>query len=238
MTEAEWLACTEPGAMLEFVKGKASDRKLRYFLVACARRVLPSSPDEDMIEALAAAERFADGIETRYRLARIRSSLKTRHAARVSRWSPLYTEHIRSVPAWHVTREQVVRAAREGAACCAWASTRRVMFGGFVGMAYPSDELTAQAGLVRDAFGNPFRPSPPLASSLLAYNGGTVRHLAEAAYDERHLPAGTLDPARLAVLADALEEAGCSDADLLGHLRGPGPHVRGCFAVDAVTGRS
>ena len=56
--------------------------------------------------------------------------------------------------------------------------------------------------------------------------------LAQAAYDERELPAGTLDTTRLAVLADALEEAGCVQADILGHLRGPGPHVRGCWAVD------
>jgi hypothetical protein len=40
-----------------------------------------------------------------------------------------------------------------------------------------------------------------------------------------------------AVLADMLEEAGCSDPQLLGHLRSPGPHVRGCFAVDALLGR-
>ncbi len=46
------------------------------------------------------------------------------------------------------------------------------------------------------------------------------------------LPEGTLEPSRLAVLADALEDAGCGDAELLGHLRGPGPHVRGCCAVD------
>jgi hypothetical protein len=48
---------------------------------------------------------------------------------------------------------------------------------------------------------------------------------------------GTLDPARLTVLADALEDAGCTDADLLGHLRSPGPHVRGCWAVDLVLGK-
>jgi hypothetical protein len=62
--------------------------------------------------------------------------------------------------------------------------------------------------------------------------------LAQAAYDERVLPAGTLDTARLAVLADALEDAGCADADLLGHLRGPGPHVRGCWAVDLLLGKA
>jgi hypothetical protein len=46
-----------------------------------------------------------------------------------------------------------------------------------------------------------------------------------------------LDRVRLAVLADALEEAGCADANLLGHLRGPGPHVRGCFALDLLLGK-
>jgi hypothetical protein len=66
----------------------------------------------------------------------------------------------------------------------------------------------------------------------------TVIQVAEAAYDERQLPEGTLDPARLAVLADALEDAGCNDAELLGHLRSPGPHVRGCWAVDLVLGKS
>jgi hypothetical protein len=62
--------------------------------------------------------------------------------------------------------------------------------------------------------------------------------LAQAAYEQRELPAGTLDMARLAVLADALEDAGCTDADLLSHLRGPGPHVRGCWAVDLILGKA
>jgi hypothetical protein len=95
----------------------------------------------------------------------------------------------------------------------------------------------AQAPLVRDIFGNPFRPAPRVEPDWLSWNGGTVAGLALAAYEQRQLPAGHLDPARLLVLADALEESGCSDADLLGHLRGPGPHVRGCFAVDALLGR-
>jgi hypothetical protein len=55
--------------------------------------------------------------------------------------------------------------------------------------------------------------------------------------DERVLPAGHLDNDRLAILADALEDAGCTDQAILGHLRGPGHHVRGCWAVDALLGR-
>jgi hypothetical protein len=66
----------------------------------------------------------------------------------------------------------------------------------------------------------------------------TVLKLAQAAYDNRVLPSGLLDHTGLAVLADALEEGGCSNAEILSHLRGPGPHVRGCWAVDAILGKT
>ena len=81
--------------------------------------------------------------------------------------------------------------------------------------------------------GLPPRPVPLDPS----WRTADVLSLAQAAYDNRALPAGTLEPARLALLADALEDAGCTDAEILGHLRGPGPHVRGCWAVDLVGGR-
>jgi hypothetical protein len=94
------------------------------------------------------------------------------------------------------------------------------------------------AGLLYDLFGNPFRPTPAANSAWLAWNGGTVPRLAAVAYEERDLPSGHLDAGRLAVLADALEDAGCGEAELLGHLRGPGPHVRGCFALDVLLEKS
>jgi hypothetical protein len=87
--------------------------------------------------------------------------------------------------------------------------------------------------LLRDVFGNPFRP----AALDPAWLTPTVTGIAIAAYQERILPSGELDRARLAVLADALEEAGCTDASVLSHLRGPGPHVRGCWAVDLLLGK-
>ena len=71
-------------------------------------------------------------------------------------------------------------------------------------------------------------PCPWLTTDVLS--------IAQAAYDER-LDDGTLDLARLAVLSDALEEAGCTDDTLLSHLRSPGPHVRGCWAVDLILGK-
>ena len=87
--------------------------------------------------------------------------------------------------------------------------------------------------LLGDIFGNPFRPITLAAD----HRTPTVVSLAQAAYDERHLPSGELDLDRLAVLSDALEEAGAS-GELLDHFRSPGPHVRGCWAVDLVLGLS
>src|SRR5262249_32028680 len=68
------------------------------------------------------------------------------------------------------------------------------------------------------------------ATSWLRQSDGAVGGLARVIYDGRRFEA-------LPVLADLLEEADCSDPHLPGHLRGPGPHVRGCFAVDALLGR-
>jgi hypothetical protein len=98
------------------------------------------------------------------------------------------------------------------------------------------NEKAAQAALLRDLFGNPFRLAV-VDPAWLIWNGRAIPRLAQAAYDERHLPWGGLDNARLGVLADALEDAGCADPALLGHLRSGGEHVRGCFAVDALLGK-
>jgi hypothetical protein len=98
-----------------------------------------------------------------------------------------------------------------------------------------SGEHQYAADLVRDLF-NPFRPVP-LDPAWLAWHDGLVIRLAQAAYQERHQPASTLDNARLAVLADALEEAGCTDPDILNHCRRSGVHVRGCWAVDLLLGK-
>jgi hypothetical protein len=93
--------------------------------------------------------------------------------------------------------------------------------------------LAAQAVLLRDIFGNPFR----LVTLDAEWKTPTVLSLAQAAYENRTLPAGTLEPDSLAILADALEDAGCDNADLQGHLRSLGPHVRGCWPVDLLLGK-
>jgi hypothetical protein len=90
-----------------------------------------------------------------------------------------------------------------------------------------------QCAVVREIAGNPFRPAP-LGPAWLTADASA---LAQAAYDERGLPSGELDPERLAILADALEEAGCTDQTVLDHLRSSGPHVRGCWALDLILGK-
>jgi hypothetical protein len=128
-------------------------------------------------------------------------------------------------------------------------------------------ERAAQANLLRDVFGNPFRPvTLPEEEAWCGKCGGRdcdhesgdcrcqdcgsahwvrsrgwltpqVVEVARECYDRRG-DGGLFGPAGLAILADALEiEAGCADAGLLAHLRGAGPHVRGCFALDAILGK-
>ncbi|QEL16013.1 hypothetical protein [Limnoglobus roseus] len=80
---------------------------------------------------------------------------------------------------------------------------------------------------MRCVFGNPFRP----VAFSPAWRTSTAVGLAEGIYADRAFD-------RLLILADALQDAGCGDADILGHCRGTGPHVRGCWVVDLVLGKS
>jgi hypothetical protein len=79
---------------------------------------------------------------------------------------------------------------------------------------------------LREILGNPFLP---VAIDPIWHTPQALA-LARTAYEERRFE-------DLPLLADALEEAGCTDAAILAHLRGPGPHVRGCWVVDLVLGK-
>src|SRR5262245_8193183 len=83
--------------------------------------------------------------------------------------------------------------------------------GGSFDPAVNDAELAANADLAREAFGNPFRPVAPDPAWLTP----TAEALGQAAYEERRLPSGELEAERLAILADALEEVGCSAAEIL-----------------------
>jgi hypothetical protein len=87
-------------------------------------------------------------------------------------------------------------------------------------------ESLAQADLLREVFGNPFRP----VSVDPAWRTTDVRLLASGIYEEKAFE-------RMPILADALQDAGCDSDELLNHLRGTGPHVRGCWALDLVVGK-
>jgi hypothetical protein len=87
-------------------------------------------------------------------------------------------------------------------------------------------EVSIQADILRDIFGNPFRPitfAPDWCTS-------TAVALARQMYDSRDFSA-------MPILADALQDAGCENTDILNHCRGEGPHVRGCWVVDQVLGK-
>jgi hypothetical protein len=94
-------------------------------------------------------------------------------------------------------------------------------------------ESAAQADLLRDIFGPlPFGPLPPLDPAVRTWNDGTVPRIAQAIYEERAFD-------RLPLLADALEDAGCAEEAILRHCRQQeAAHVRGCWVVDAVLGKS
>jgi hypothetical protein len=253
MDEREWLACDDPRPMLRFL-GEGTGgwrslscsccrtdcgrrgagpcpayRKLRLFACACCRRLLELLPDPVCLPALEEAERHAEGLAGLPEFADAAYAFDSRRRARFPKyatpddgaWNALYcTVHRKWLPdfdggfagrRWELVDTVVLDAASSGG----------------------EGEAAVQASLLREALGNPFRP----VTLDTALQTPTVLALAQAAYDDRTLPAGTLDPARLAVLADALEDAGCTDATILGHLRGPGPHVRGCWAVDLLLGK-
>jgi hypothetical protein len=241
MNEETWLACTEPRPMIDLLLGRASDRKLRLFAVACCRRVGHLLTDHRSRGAVELAERVADGGIPAEQLgavwqaaARAAGRVRTARGGPRVRWAAAYAAwQALAGPVGYVAREASLWAA---AAAAVTAAGGRDPFDWHAPQAVAArrPEYAAQAALLREITGNPFRPSAALNPAWLT---PAVLSIARAAYEERQLPAGTLDPARLAVLADALEQSGCQDEAVLGHLRGPGPHVRGCFVVDALLGK-
>jgi hypothetical protein len=243
MTEAEWLRCTTPWEMLNFQRDRASPRQFRLFACACCRRIWHLL-DVAAQQAIACAERYGGerGVS--------KGQLKKAHKL----IAPRRYEY--DSPAWNAARaaqeatavnlaaphgEYRVRQAdttTDQASLAVVPAQDRV--GEYNTWAFGSsrlEERAAHAELLRDILGNPFNPPPPQSSSLLAWHDGLVVRLARAAWEESVQPSGQLDPARLAVLADALLDAGCTDNALLDHLREPGPHVRGCWALDRLTDR-
>ena len=111
-------------------------------------------------------------------------------------------------------------------ACASVAGAKAAEAARATGFAEVREELAAQAALVRDIFGNPFRPAE-LRREWLRNEGAAVAPLAESIAAEQRYE-------DMPILGDALEDAGCTDAGILAHLRGPGPHARGCWPLDLI----
>jgi hypothetical protein len=253
MTEAQWLVGKDP-EMMKKVLPSGNSRKRRLFACVCCRRGWNLFTEESCQE-LEMAECLADGTAKRKQLDPIREAAERAYqeAPPDETRSGRDQRHTAWMACRHASGAEIIRAAFNSA----------ILMSELLGMVaagpLPNDgmgphnqesrawnhaqgkarriEKTWQAEVLRDIFGNPFLPIT-INPAVLAWNNAIIVRLARTAYDERQLPSGTLDEARLAILADALEEAGCTDPDILGHLRGHGPHVRGCWALDLVLGLS
>jgi hypothetical protein len=223
MTEAEWLAAVDPVAMLEFLRGMVSNRKLRLVACACCRYFRHRLTDPRSQAVVRMSERFADGLCTYPDLRGVA------RAAAVAA-NQLHLRHRHSVVADDVREEiEVARLACQTAALnardAAFHTLQRL-----TNREALKAGRTAGVPFLVDVVGNPFRPTAH-DPAWLEWNDGAVVRLAQAIYRVRSF-------GRLPQLADCLEDAGCSDPDLLGHLRGPGPHVPGCHALDLLAGKS
>jgi hypothetical protein len=211
MTEAEWAACSEPLKLLSFLTERVrSERKRRLFAVACCGRIRHLLTDNGS-RAVRAAELFADNLINQRTMHDAWAAIGYPKAA-ARRYAASAARAASCSPSLDGTAHGAASAVN---AAASQAGRRRV------------SEQTAQTALLRDVFGNPFHPIAA-DSSWLPSN---VILLAQGIYEDRafdHMP----------VLADVLEEAGCTEGTILSHCRGAGPHVRGCWVVDLIVGKA
>jgi hypothetical protein len=222
MTESEWLDCTDPQPMLEFLKGKASDRKLRLFGGGCCRRIWHLLPDDRHRRAIEVAEKYADDSATTHELQAAGG------AAVEATWELKDEQDAR----WPASPDLAALLAAEAAEMAAWITKDQTDVWGASGgySAWEAARLEGggdwQCALLHDIFGNPFHAITLDPTWLTP----TVKALAQSIYDDR-----TFD--WMPFLADELVKSGCNDGEILSHCRGPGPHVMGCWALDVVLGR-
>jgi hypothetical protein len=256
MTEQEWLTATDPEPMLQWLDGKASDRKLRLFACECCRRIWPRLVGRGLRKAVETSERFADGYATYSDLSwdsetawfthygRADTEVDERDAAAVeSDDAESYATEAAAQASCNPAEDGTayVFRAMDTARCSADAAgsvvTELMMltkrsFGAHGGRRAAwthgrDEERREQAKLLRDIIPYPLRPAVMEPSWLTA----TVVAIARGIYDDRAFD-------RLPILADALMDAGCEVPEVLDHCRGEGPHVRGCWVVDAVLGKT
>jgi hypothetical protein len=250
MTEAEWLEGEDWGPLVAFLSGRLTRRTATLYVCGGLRQLWHLLYDELSRRAVEVWERAADGSATQEEVDWAGYDAESPtfgyefETHSVGDWFARDGRHCESVLAlmrMGVYREEDlrgggyylgderVRARLHNAAKIAYYCPSAYQDGRWYDylLKYLAEQEEWPGGwLVRDIFGNPFRP----VSIDAAWYTTTVVRLAQAIYDERTFE-------RLPILADALEEAGCDDLDILTHLRGPGPHVRGRWAVDLILGK-
>ena len=227
MTEQEWLECTDPRKMLRLpILDNIGERKLRMFACACCRRMWNLLTDERIRAVIEITEKYADRIATQQNLDAARE--EAQHAAT----SPVITLHTATGTVDVSPGSVVSYAASTGTHF----SPRGTAFFAAMFAEEVTDKRTAfdaerkeQASVFRDLIGNPFRPVA-INPAWLAWHDGTVRRIARSIYDERAFD-------RMPILADALTDAECDNADILNHCRSVGQHVRGCWVIDLLLGK-
>lgn len=222
MTEADWLACskaTQP--VMDWLRRRGSERKFYLVAAAVLRHFWDLFPDDRYRKLVGFVERFADGEMSGEELSRahrdamgdaLHRELVLPGMGRARRVSPSRLQAAAAMVAAHSSMPE----GGWQSACNAIAESIR--------LAKRADLWLWQCALLRDIFGNPFRPVT-VEPAWRAWNDGTVPKLAQLIYDDRRV-------GDLPVLADALEDAGCTHADVLNHCRQPAEHVRGCWVID------
>jgi hypothetical protein len=240
MTEAEWFACDDPVKLLTFVgRHHPNERKLRLYAVAGCRRIWSFLPDKRFRRAVEVAELFADGAVSR----KVRSKCwKEVDAAMMSielATQDQFGGHGNWPAASMAASMATAAAANAVGSSDSFVRPEAELFylaaNSIEGMEYShrergidyrlarETEWSVHRALLRDIFGNPFRP----ATLDPAWRTSTVVALARQMYESRDFGA-------MPILADALQDAGCDNEDILNHCRGDGPHVRGCWLVDLI----
>jgi hypothetical protein len=240
VTEQEWLEADDPDVILQNLQAhETSRRKLLLYACGCCRPAWDLLTAPLCREAVEICEAYADGLVRQEEVERAAGA--AHHAAeRLSvdqeRKASLAVAQMAGVVAdtprplhrqlrvtlsetlaqqWQVAKHAVFYALKAWSAVIWSASADQL-----------KAEKVAQCLLWRDVSGNPFRP----ITLDPAWKTPAVVQLARSLYEERRFE-------DLPILADALEEAGCQDAAALGHCRGPGPHVRGCWVLDLLLGK-
>jgi hypothetical protein len=243
MTEADWLAATDPQPMLDCLQrtGTVSMRKLQLFACACTRHIWPELTDERSRAAVEAAERYVEGsAQDTAVLQRATESLPVDYAGgflqRPLGWFRRIIGYRNAPPAsWELVRATFLGYSPQSLVYCVLSGRQEI----YADLSRHIRQLAdacppgknEMASTLRDIVGNPFRPAPAIDPvAWFASNGGAAASIASNIYGDRSFD-------RLPLLADALEDAGCTDTELLTHLRSPGPHVRGCWALDLVLGK-